>query len=350
MATMERGSVGEPGRCNEVSHRIKSRSVSAKRTPSRGSSAIEGAHHAKGAAIDDVGVDRPDRVVHCSLHGRLVQVVEDEVARRRVGAGLRGREDVLPGEALRRAEHLGAKRVREVHLAPAGFELGLMSPGDLVELGAEAIAELCRQERGAIVGASSPANEDLPALEVDILDPEPEGEALEEAKAAATEDLADQAEGRLQRFEERDHVPPGEDGREVLGALGTFEAFQGRHLQVEDALFEEEDRAEGLVLDRGRGLAWDGRREARAAYIVLSTRRGRLLRGAGRFSRGGGVGLGTGTRRGWEIPEVRGEKVALSRICRGSTAGGRGREGGLIPDLQGFGCQRPEVRGKRGAS
>lgn len=154
-----------------------------------------------------------------------------------------------------RAGHLGAERVRQVHLAPTGMELGLMSPGDGVTVGAETIAELRWQEGGAIVGALSPADEDLPALEVDLL--EPDGEAFEEAEAAAIEDLADPSEGQLQRFEQRDHVPPGEDGREVRWAPCRLEALQRWEVEIEDAPGQGDERTEGLVLGGGRDAALD---------------------------------------------------------------------------------------------
>jgi hypothetical protein len=43
----------------------------------------------------------------------------------------------------------------------------------------------------------------------------------------------------------------------VTGTLGAFETFEHRHLELEDAAVEEDQRAERLVLGRGRGVAPD---------------------------------------------------------------------------------------------
>jgi hypothetical protein len=59
-------------------------------------------------------------------------------------------------------------------------------------------------------------------------------------------------------FEDGQGVAAGEDGREVLGALGPLEGVELGHVEVKDALVEEEEGAEGLVLGGGRGAAVDG--------------------------------------------------------------------------------------------
>src|SRR5580700_4443693 len=54
---------------------------------------------ARGALVERHGLARGSD----GLLDRFVQVVEDRAVRRRVGAWARGGEEVLPGEALRRA-------------------------------------------------------------------------------------------------------------------------------------------------------------------------------------------------------------------------------------------------------
>ena len=51
-------------------------------------------------------------------------------------------------------------------------------------------------------------------------------------------------------LEERVHLPAREDGGEVVGPLGTLEAGQRGHVELEDAAVEEDDGAQGLVLRR----------------------------------------------------------------------------------------------------
>jgi hypothetical protein len=125
-----------------------------------------------------------------------------------------------------------------------------MAPRHGVELGAEAVARPRREERGAIVVPLAAANGEHAAPEVDIL--HPEAQALEQAEAAAAEDLGDEPEQRLQLLEQRDDLAPREHRRKVLGTSSALEAVQLGHRQVEDAAVQEEHGAEGLVLRRRR--------------------------------------------------------------------------------------------------
>ena len=106
-----------------------------------------------------------------------------------------------------------------------------------------------REERGAVVVPFAATDRDHVAVEVDVL--HPQGEALEQAEAAAVKDLGDEPEARLQLLEERRHLAPREHRGKVLGTAGALEAVQLGHGKVEDTAIEEEDGAEGLVL-RGR--------------------------------------------------------------------------------------------------
>jgi hypothetical protein len=52
--------------------------------------------------------------------------------------------------------------------------------------------------------------------------------------------------------------PAREHCREVIGAPGVLQAFQGGHLQLEDAPVQEDEGAEGLVLGGGRDAVLHG--------------------------------------------------------------------------------------------
>src|SRR5580700_7613135 len=80
---------------------------------------------ARGALVERHGLARGSDGL---LDDRFVQVVEDRAVRRRVGARARGGEEVLPGEALRRAGHLDEQGMGEVDLAAARRKLGAMAP------------------------------------------------------------------------------------------------------------------------------------------------------------------------------------------------------------------------------
>jgi len=172
--------------------------------------------------------------------------MEDEAAGGRIGTGSGRGEDVLPGEARRRAGEFQAQGVREVDLAPAGGPLGAIALGDETELAAEGVARAGRQERGAVVATP---DHDLTAVQVDVL--HADGKGLHEAEAAAVQQLGDQAKRPVEAFEEGSDVAAAKDGGEMLGTLGALEAVEVRHRDVEDAAVEEEEGAECLVLGRG---------------------------------------------------------------------------------------------------
>jgi hypothetical protein len=263
-----------------------------------GRSAVEGAHDAQRPAVDDVRVDHrgahvlvaeqgldgadvgagfeqvggeavaegvaaralvdaggPHGVLHGLLHRALVQVVEAEATGGWVGARARRGEDVLPREAGRRVRHLRAERVGEVDLPAARGELRAVATGHAVELRGEWVARAGPQERGSVARALAATHRDLAAVEVDVLRAQREG--FEEAQARAVEELADETEGWLQVVEQRDDLAAREHRREVHGAVRAFEAGERRDFELEHLAVEEHQRAEGLVLRRGRGATAD---------------------------------------------------------------------------------------------
>jgi hypothetical protein len=128
---------------------------------------------------------------------------------------------------------------------------GSTSPGTRPELSAP------HRRTGRPHGRSTGRSSCRQAAEVVVADHhvlDPDGEALEEAKAAAIEDLADEPERGLQVVEEGKDLAPREDGGEVMRAASTSEADELGHLQAKDAAIEEDERAKGLVLG-GRGDA-----------------------------------------------------------------------------------------------
>jgi len=262
-------------------------------------SAVEGAHDAERTAVDDVRVDhrradvlvaeqgldgadvRPgfeevrgeavaERVAGRALvegggrggvadgllQGGLVEVMEHESPGRRVGAGARRWEEVLPREARRGAGHLRAERVGEVDLAASQGELCQMDSAHEIELGDETLAGPGGQEGRAVVGTFATTDGDLTAVEVDVL--HAEGEGLLEAETGAVEDLAEEAEGRLELLEQGHDVAAREDGGEVLGTLGALEAVERGQVEFEHLAVEEDEGAEGLVLGGGRDGATQG--------------------------------------------------------------------------------------------
>ena len=232
------------------------------------------------------------------------------------------------------------------------------------------LARTRRRERGAVHLSLAPADHDLVALEVDVLDSD--AEAFEEANAAAVEHLAEELEGRLELVEEAlveeengaeglvlggrggtavdgEGVEEGGDlartklprvaavvkpdeladpvGVGFLGPCGVVKATKGRTNGVEEG--------QGMVLARG------GAGRTGAAYKDLSAPRARSLRGIGRFSwealaNNGSVGI-------W--PPGR---AALSRICRDNAAAGRAALSRICRDMAAQGRERRSYPGSVG--
>ena len=135
-------------------------------------SAVEGAHDAERAAVDDVrGEAVAERVTGRAwvdaggrggganglLERGVVQVVEHGASGRGVGARARRREDVLPREARRGGGHLRAERVREVDLAAPGGELRAVPLARGLDLRGEPLAGA--SGRGAPRGRGRPSRD-----------------------------------------------------------------------------------------------------------------------------------------------------------------------------------------------
>lgn len=84
---------------------------------------------------------------------------------------------------------------------------------------------------------------DLVAFEVEVL--HPEGEHLLHAQAGAVEELAEEAEGRIEAVKQGEDVAAREDVGEVRGAAGAVEAFERGEVEVEHPTVEKDQRAEG---------------------------------------------------------------------------------------------------------
>ena len=273
--------------------------------PARTGSSIERTHYAERAAIHDVRGDHRRRHVLVAKH------------------------------ALNCAN--GRARLQEV-----GGDLGPVASCHLVELSAQSVADPYRQQRRAIVTSFAATHHDLVALEVDILDPQ--RQAFEPSETTPIEHFRDEAEERIESFEEGLDLAAREDRREVLGSTGALQALQGRHFQGKDALGEEDDGAKGLVLSRGRdatlhgemvqeGRGFEGTHFSGVAAVVEAEERadpvevglfgaGRLVQSAARVSHGFEEGSDEVSTRAAEM--LRG----WCRFSRGGATGSAGARGG----------------------
>jgi hypothetical protein len=191
-------------------------------------SAVDDADDSERAAVDEVGVDH---------RGPYAVVAEQHLNRPDVGC---------------------AQGVGQVDLAASSRELLRVAPRHGIERGAQLIARSRRVHGRPSVLSSSTAYQDVPSIELDVVDAD--HQRFEEAEAASLQELADEAKGRDEVRAQGEAVLPREDRGEVLGPAGAFGRFEPRHLQVEDPLVAEEARAGRLVLRRRRGAARDRNR------------------------------------------------------------------------------------------
>jgi hypothetical protein len=158
-----------------------------------------------------------------------------------------------PPLILRALDDLSRRVTQVLDGKSTGVELGAMALRDHHELPAQAVADPLGEQRGTVVRSLAPANRDLAAVEVDILDPE--AEALEQAEAAAVEKLSDEAERGAEVLQEGQDVTGPEDRGEVVRPARSLKTHELGHRELEDVTVQEEDGAESLVLRGGRDVA-----------------------------------------------------------------------------------------------
>ena len=69
--------------------------------------------------------------------------------------------------------------------------------------------------------------------------------------------IGDQAKRWVEAFKKGGDVTTAKDGQEVHGTVGSLEAVELRHREVEDPSVEEEERAEAVVLGGRGGATFD---------------------------------------------------------------------------------------------
>ncbi len=203
--------------------------------------------------------------------------------------------------------------------------------------------------RGAVVGALAAAHGDLVAVEVDVLDAQ--GQRLVDPQTRAVEQLTQETEGRVKLVEQGAHGRAGEHRGEVFGAAGALEAVEGGHVDLEHLAVEKDQRAERLVLRRGRGaLAYGqvvekgrdfGRPQVARVASVVKAYEGAHPGEPGFLRSGGVVQAAQGGRDGFE-EDLRGAPGGARRRGAWGFIVGRGRK---LPGLgwKGPGQGRVEV-------
>ena len=167
------------------------------------------------------------------------------------GAGVEatGREDPLPRPRGGRRRVLPFERGWQRHRAKSRLRVGEELDPNPLEMSPKGRDKRLRQHRHAVLPALSVPDGDRPALEVDVLDPEPS--ALQQAETGSVEQGCHDP-GRPAEFtEDPCRFLSREDDRHPGRSLRTDNLVQPRQVLAQHFPVQEQQRAEGLVLCRG---------------------------------------------------------------------------------------------------
>lgn len=281
------------------------------RTGNDESAAIEGADDSQGTSIDDVGVDhggayvlvpeqRLDRAdigasleemrgeavtesvarraavqarsmsggFHHLLNRGLVDVVAYRLAGRRILAVARGREQVLPRQAMRRVRHLLGQPLGQVDRAEAALQIPPVGSFHQQHLRAQLLRGAGGEQRDPVMAALPSTDHQLVPLQIDVLDAQ--RHALHQAESAPIEQRGHQVEGRRQVHQHRGYFASREHLRQVLRSLGPIKPLQARHVHLKHSSVQEHQRAKGLVLAGSRGASLSGERVEERGDLLRS--------------------------------------------------------------------------------
>jgi hypothetical protein len=188
-------------------------------------------------------------------------VVTPEATALSVAIHSRRREHPLPCPLAAGVRQLAVERTHVLELSP---QLPLCCAG---------------QHRPAVLGALPAANDDLPPLEVHVLDPEPQ--ALEKPEPAAVEKHRDESRSAVELVKDASHFLTREHDRNPLRYFGAPDALDPSGLLPQHFLVQEEQRAQRLILRRRADAILDRERrqelaDLRFAHLAWMTHLGRI--------------------------------------------------------------------------
>jgi hypothetical protein len=156
-----------------------------------------------------------------SLDDGLVEVVAAGLSGAGVKVGAGRGEEPLPGPRAGGVRVLEVESVGELDVSRSVAEVGLVLGVDLAQVRAELGDETRREGGDAVPSAFAVSEEDLAAVEVEVLDSK--GGALEEAKSRSIEERGDEARSSVHLVEERGDLFGREHDGEAVRALRASE-------------------------------------------------------------------------------------------------------------------------------
>ena len=201
-----------------------------------------------GDAPGESGV--PCGETHGALHRGLVEGMAEGASGVRLAPEPGGREDPLPGPVPAGARELAVEGAGEGRTGHTGGEIGAVDAAGDGELGSERSDGDLRQGDGPIAPALGALDPDLAALELEVLDPQPE--RLEQAEPAPVQEGGNEAVDAWKGVEQPADLIAREDEREVPRPPGADRGAEAFELAAGHVAVREEEGRQGLVL-RGGG-------------------------------------------------------------------------------------------------
>ena len=149
----------------------------------------------------------------------------------------------------RRGDTFG-QSVGEIHVAEAVGEVAFVKGANRQQVVAQAVAGRFRQHGHPVAAPLGPADGDVPEIEVDVLDAEPE--ALEDPHPGAVKQQHDELRHALETGKHGCHLFAAENIRQAARLAGTDHVVEPLEVGLEDVAVEKEDCRQGLTLGGDR--------------------------------------------------------------------------------------------------
>src|SRR6266581_149112 len=204
----------------------------------------EMAQRVAGHALVDTG--GPRRFLHRALQYRIIEVMAANRSVLRVNGTMFGRKHVLPGPFITGARVLARERERQMHLAVTLAQVARVQSAHLLQVRAQRLHELFRQQRHPVFLSLALAHQDLAVVEIHILDTQPK--AFEVAQSRTVEQAGHQQSRAAQFGKQPLHLLHRKHRRQAHRAFRPRHAVEPAQIAPEHLLVEEQQRSERLPL------------------------------------------------------------------------------------------------------
>ena len=167
------------------------------------------------AVTDRVLVDAhlPHRLLHCSLYGRLIQMMPSLDPAPGIDGQPRRREEILPAELACGIRVLSLQRVGQPNQTPASGEILPVNSTHPLDLIMQRLLETVGKHGAAVLRPLPFANDEEPRRKVDVLDPQ--SQRFEETQTSSIENRGHQSRRALHRRKQRPHFFARQNDRKL---------------------------------------------------------------------------------------------------------------------------------------